>query len=241
MAQGSLNDLLSARVSAAPVLATPAPTTDLLGLLGGKPAALTAPTAVVSNPAAMSALFGNTAAPPPPAAGGVAGLFGALGSTPPVQTAPTPTTGLVFGTPPPAAPTPPQTAPTPTTGLVFGTPPPAAPVAPQTAPTAPTGLVFGTLPPAAPAAPQTAPTAPTGLVFGTPPPAPQAAGVVPPDAPASDPALTLEDVKAMEAGTKKRPAPRAKAVEAAAPASNDMLLVLTRIAVALEALVSKGS
>jgi hypothetical protein len=30
-------------------------------------------------------------------------------------------------------------------------------------------------------------------------------------------------------------------VEAAAPASNDMLLVLTRIAVALEALVSKGS
>jgi hypothetical protein len=244
MAQGSLNDLLSARVSAAPVLGTPAPTTDLLGLLGGKPAALTAPTTVVSNPAAMSALFGNTAAPapPPPAAGGVAGLFGALGSTPPVQPAPTPTTGLVFGTPPPAAPTPPQIAPTPTTGLVFGTPPPAAPTPPQTAPTAPTGLVFGTPPPAAPVAPQTAPTPPTGLVFGTPTPAPQAAGVVPPDAPASDPALTLEDVKAMEAGTKKRAAPRAKAVvEAAAPASNDMLLVLTRIAVALEALVSKGS
>jgi hypothetical protein len=63
---------------------------------------------------------------------------------------------------------------------------------------------------------------------------------VPPDAPASDPALTLDDVKAMEAGTKKRKAKKAVGEE---PAASDdaMVAVLTRIAVALEALAAKGS
>lgn len=228
MAQGSLNDLLSARVSAAPVLVTPAaPAPDvLLGLLGGKPStpAASPATAPVSNPAAMQALFGAAA--------------------------PTPTTGLVFGAA--ATPTPPAPAPT---GLVFGTAPLAPPAVAQPALTAPTGLVFGMAPLAPPVAPPSPPKPATGLVFGAPSltllvappavvvetPAAPAVGVIPPDAPASDPTLTLEDVKALEAGTKKRAAPRAKAVvEAVAPASGDMLTVLTRIAVALEALAGKG-
>ena len=229
MAQGSLNDLLSARVSAAPVLATPAaPAPDvLLGLLGGKPStpAASPATAPVSNPAAMQALFGAAATP-------------------------TPTTGLVFGAA--ATPTPPAPAPT---GLVFGTAPLAPPAVAQPALTAPTGLVFGMAPLAPPVAPPSPPKPATGLVFGAPSltllvappavvvetPAAPAVGVIPPDAPASDPTLTLEDVKALEAGTKTRAAPRAKAVvEAVAPASGDMLTVLTRIAVALEALAGKG-
>jgi hypothetical protein len=63
---------------------------------------------------------------------------------------------------------------------------------------------------------------------------------VPPDAPASDPTLTLDDVKAMEAGTKKRKTKKAAGEE---PAASDdaMVAVLTRIAVALEALAAKGS
>ena len=199
MAQGSLNDLLSARVSAAPVLATPAaPAPDvLLGLLGGKPSV---PSAPVSNPAVMQALF--------------------------VAPATSHTTGFVFGTPPLASPTP--TSPT---GLIFGTPP-QPPVVTQSPPKPLTGLVFGT-------PPLTPPVASPAVVAAT--PAAPAVGVIPPDAPASDPTLTLEDVKVMEAGTKKRAAPRAKAVvEAVAPASGDMLTVLTRIAVALETLAGKG-
>jgi len=74
-------------------------------------------------------------------------------------------------------------------------------------------------------------------------PAAPATGVVPPDAPASDPALTLDDVKVIEAGTKKRGRPKkTDATTANEPATgDDMLTVLTRIAVALEALAAKGS
>lgn len=246
MAQGSLNDLLTARLAnpvAAP--AAPAPTNHnaLAGLLGGSPAA-----GPVSNPSAMAALFGTPApaapAPTPTApanGGGLAGLFGALGTPAPTPTAPV------------AAPSPAPSTLT-VNGVLMGTAPATTPVAAPAAPPAPApasavnALLFGGGAPVASApvvlAPVPAPVAPP-VVEAVAPAAP-ATGVVPPDAPASDPSLTLEDVKAMEAGTKKRGRPKkadtAEAPAAALPASNDAMVdVLTRIAVALEALVSKGS
>lgn len=229
MAQGSLNDLLTARLSnpvAAP--AAPAPTNHnaLAGLLGGTPAPAPAAPAAgpVSNPSAMAALFGAPAAAPspifaapavpapaapapapaapPPAGGGLAGLFGALGTPAPAPTAPV------------AAPNPALSTLT-VNGLLLGTGPATTPVV-------------------APAAPPAAPAPAPAVVAAAP-----ATGVVPPDAPASDPTLTLEDVKAIEAGTKKRKTKKADAAEAAS--DDAMVAVLTRIAVALEALAAKGS
>lgn len=256
MAQGSLNDLLTARL-ANPVAApapVPAPTNHnaLAGLLGGTPAPATGP---ISNPSAMAALFGTPApaapapvlsapaapAPtPPPAGGGLAGLFGALGTPAP---APAPTAPVAAPNPAPSTLT--------VNGILLGTAPattpvvaPAAPPAPAApAPAAPasavSALLLGGGAPVASApvvlAPAPAPVAPPAVVVAAAP----ATGVVPPDAPASDPTLTLEDVKAMEAGTKKR---KTKKADAAEVASDDaMLVVLTRIAVALEALAAKGS
>jgi len=238
MAQGSLNDLLTARLSApsaSPEAAVSAPTNHnaLAGLLGGTPAPAPAPapaTGPVSNPAAMAALFGAPspspvapapsapasaifAAPTPaiPASGGIAGLFGAL------------------GTAPPAAPVAPPSPLTPPTAIAFGAPVLAAPVAAPVTFVAPPASNVGGLSAllGTPAAPAPAPAAP-------------AVGVVPPDAPASDPTLTLEDVKAIEAGTKKRKTKKAAGEE---PAVSDdaMVAVLTRIAVALEALAAKGA
>lgn len=212
MAQGSLNDLLTARLAASPA-AAPAPSNHNV-LAGLTTAAAPAPaTGPVSNPSAMSALFGAASTNPPVAAvlapanppvavaaagGGIAGLLGALSSAPA-----------------PATPAP-------------------APAAVLTAPAGISALLGQPTPAPAPAAP------PVTLV-----PAAPATGVVPPDAPASDPALTLDDVKAIEAGTKKRGRPKKAEAASESPtppaAGDDMLTVLTRIAVALEALASKGS
>lgn len=246
MAQGSLNDLLTARLAAAPAMpATPAapvaPVASpdaLLGLLGGRPAAPTAPVGPVSNPSTMAALFGTPApaapaapvasiltapapTPAPATGGGLAGLFGA------------PATGGglagLFGAlgtpaPAPAAPAPAAPAPAPLLSVMFG-------AAPVPAPAVPVVLA------APPAVPVVATTVAPAVVAAAP-----AVGVVPPDAPASDPTLTLDDVKAMEVGTKKRKTKKAASEEVASlPPGDAMVAVLTRIAVALEALVSKGS
>ena len=242
MAQGSLNDLLSARLAnptPAPAPAAPTNHNALAGLLGGTPAP--APTSgPVSNPSAMAALFGTPApaplaAPAAPAAailtspaptpapatgGGLAGLFGALGTPPPAPATPAPAPLPVA---PPASNAGALSALLGAAPVMVAVPAPAVPVvlAAPPAPVAP-----------APVAP--APVAPA-VVAAAP-----AVGVVPPDAPASDPTLTLDDVKAMEAGTKKRKTKKAAGEE---PAASDdaMVAVLTRIAVALEALAAKGS
>jgi hypothetical protein len=251
MAQGSLNDLLTARLAnpvAAP--AAPAPTNHnaLAGLLGGTPAATPA-TGPISNPSAMAALFGTPApaapapafvAPAPafvapalvtapPAGGALAGLFGALGTPPPAPTAPV-------------------AAPNPMLSIMLGTTPVPTPVAAPAAPPAPvsavSALLLGGGAPVASAPVVLAPVVLAPVVEAVAPAAP-AMGVVPPDAPASDPTLTLEDVKAMQAGTKKRKTKKATGEEVASLPHGDvigdaMVAVLTRIAVALEALAGKG-
>jgi hypothetical protein len=165
----------------------------------------------------MAALFGAPAVAPSP-------IFAAPAV--PAPAAPAPAGGALaglfgaLGTPAPA-PTAPVAAPNPAlstltvNGVLLGTAPATTPVV-------------------APAAPPAAPAPAPAVVAAAP-----ATGVVPPDAPASDPTLTLEDVKAIEAGTKKRKTKKADAAEAAS--DDAMVAVLTRIAVALEALVSKGS
>ncbi len=81
------------------------------------------------------------------------------------------------------------------------------------------------------------PYSPTPGVVVSNMPAPQGAvGVVPPDAPKPDPALTLEEAKAMEKAAKKGGRPAKKGDE-----SDEMITLITRIAVALEAIAAKGA
>lgn len=247
MAQGSLNDLLTARLANPAAAPAPAPTNHnvLAGLTAAAPPPANTP---VSNPSAMAALFGTpapaTPAPAlvipaptpalvtaPPAGGSLAGLFGALGTPAPAPAVPAAPVAA------PAAPAAPPASNAGALSLLLGGAP-AAPAAPAPAPVAPTpapALVI-----MAPAPTPAAPVVPAAPVIVAAP----AVGVVPPDAPASDPSLTLEDVKAIEAGAKKqRKAKKVEAAPAPAAAVNDeaMVAVLTRIAVALEALAAKGS